>query len=132
MPALLPYIKQSQLFKLKEQSGDISTKIVIDAVFTYFTLNKKFHDEKPFKALEKKLLSIFGSKTKKTGHVKIASWNVKEMVKDYSCLEFKVLVSAIHEYFKKHEKYTAKKEAENLRAYLFKLVKERDKKKGKK
>jgi hypothetical protein len=132
MPRLLPYIKESKLSELKTKTKDPKTKNLIDAVFTYFTLNKNFHDEKSFKAAEKKFLSIISSKTKKIGSFKPPSWNTKELVKDYPCLEFKVLVSAVYEYFKKHSKYHTQKEADSLLASLFKLVKERDKKKGKK
>ena len=52
------------------------------------------------------------------------------MLKGFPNLEFKVLISAVHEYLKKYEKYQTKKEVDSLITYLFKLIKERDKKKG--
>ncbi len=81
--------------------------------------------------MEKKLISILGNKTKKnsTG-LNISSWNIKQMVKDYPNLEFKVLISAIHDYLLKYEKYQTKKEIDNLITYLYKLIKDRNNKKG--
>ena len=48
MSTLTTYMKQCPLAKLKQQSNDTKIKKVLDATFTYFTLNKNFYDEKKF------------------------------------------------------------------------------------
>ena len=82
--------------------------------------------KKNFKTLEKKLINLFSNKTKKNNNtLNIDTWNIKQMVKDYPNLEFKILIFSIHDYLKKYEKYQTKKEIDNLIKYLYKLIRVR-------
>ena len=130
MPKLPDYLEKGLLSKLRKNSKDELIDKIIDSSFTYFIINKDYHNKADYEALEKKLISFFNNKTKKKKDIlTMDNWNIKKFNQDTKSIEFTVLTYSIYNYLTKYKQFHTNKKFNDLIKYLSKLIAKRNKKK---